>query len=375
MTNAAPLSMVHTESSLGWGGQEIRVLTESQVMMDRGHRVHLLCPGEARIAAAAGRYRVPVTLIPIGRKNVTGLLAMRAQLVALRPDVVVTHSSTDSWLVALAAQTMAKPPPIVRLRHISTAVPDNWPTRWLYTRASRHIVTTGVAIREQLITVNRYPASQMTSIPTGIDLERFCPGDRVQARSQLQLPDDAPIIGIVATLRSWKGHVYLFQAFRGLLNEGDTHTPRLLVVGDGPGEQNLHRLARELAIADRVHFAGYQADPVPWLQAMDVFCLPSYGHEGVPQALMQAMACGLPIVSTPVGSIPEIIQDGVTGLLVAPKDSAALAMALKRLLRDNDLGETLRQAAMQTARQRFDVERMAQAMEDVLRRIARPGVC
>lgn len=368
-----PLTLLHTEASLGWGGQEIRLLTESQVMMARGHRVHLLCPAESRIATAATRYQVPLTVAPIGRKNVTGLLAVRAHLARYKPDVVVTHSSTDSWLVALAAQTMAKPAPIVRLRHISTAVPDNWPTRWLYTRASRHIVTTGVAIRDQLINVNRYPASQITSIPTGIDLERFCPGDRSEARSQLRLPDDVPIIGIVATLRSWKGHVYLFEAFQMLMQEWDGPLPRLLVVGDGPGDENLRRLAGELGIGERVHFAGYQSDPVPWLQAMDVFCLPSYGHEGVPQALMQAMACGLPVISTPVGSIPEIIQPGQTGLLVTPKDSAALAVALKRLLQDGNLREPLREAALQTARQRFGMEQMALAMENLLLGVARPG--
>ncbi|MBF0423380.1 MAG: glycosyltransferase family 4 protein [Magnetococcales bacterium] len=368
--NGRRLTILHTESSLGWGGQEIRILEESRVMMSRGHSLRLLCPPDARIATAAMRYGVPVTVVPMGRKNVRGWLAVRSWLKDHPVDVIVTHSSTDSWLVALAAQTLSHPAPIVRLRHISTAVPDNWATRWLYTRASRHIVTTGVAIREQLINVNRFPGQQITSIPTGIDLDRFVPGHRDETRQRLRLVSDGPIIGIVATLRSWKGHVYLFQAFREMVTDGLAPAPLLVVVGDGPGEDNLHRLAAELQITDRVHFAGHQIDPVPWLQALDLFCLPSYGNEGVPQALMQAMACALPVVSTPVGSIPEIVSSGENGVLVPPKDSRTLAATLKRLWLDPGLRHHLGQAASATARSRFGIEAMAQAMEALLTRVA-----
>ncbi|MBF0171929.1 MAG: glycosyltransferase family 4 protein [Magnetococcales bacterium] len=366
------LRILHTESSLGWGGQEIRLLSESRAMIERGHEVRLLCPPDSRIRTAADRYQIPVTIAPMGRKNLTGLLAVRSWLAAHPADVVVTHSSTDSWLVALASQTLSRPAPIVRLRHVSTAVPDNPPTRWLYTRACRHIVTTGQAIRTRLIEVNRYPEAQITSIPTGIDLDRFSPGDRHAARSALGLPDDGPVIGIVATLRSWKGHSFLLEAFKEIVDTSrELPLPRLVVVGDGPQEENLHRQAGELNLRQRVHFSGYQTDPVPWLHALDLFALPSHGNEGVPQALMQAMACGLPVVSTPVGAIPEIIVNEENGLLVRPKDSPSLANAIKRLLHEPMLGERLAQAALRTARERFGMEPMVREMETLLTRIAR----
>ncbi|MEO5330015.1 MAG: glycosyltransferase [Magnetococcus sp. THC-1_WYH] len=374
MTFASPLRMVHTEASLGWGGQEIRILSESQEMIRRGHQVHLIAPHEARISAAAARYQVPLTCLPMGRKNGRGLLAIRSWLATHPVDVIITHSSTDSWLVGLACQTLLQSPPIVRLRHLSTPVATNLATRWLYTRASRHIVTTGEAIRERLIQVNGFPPQQITSIPTGIDLGRFTPGDRRSARTQVQLPDDdAPIIGIVATLRSWKGHSYLLEAVRELHDDPSLQAPRLVVVGDGPQEENLVRLAQELGLADRVHFAGYQTDPAPWLQAMDLFALPSYGHEGVPQALMQAMSCGVPVVSTPVGAIPEIITDQENGLLVPPKDHLALAGALKKVLQDRGLRETLGQRALVNARERFGIDHMAREMERLLTRVVRMG--
>jgi glycosyltransferase involved in cell wall biosynthesis len=136
-------------------------------------------------------------------------------------------------------------------------------------------------------------------------------------------------------------------------------------VGDGPQREALEALARQLAIAGRVRFTGNQADVAPWMRAFDLFCLPSYANEGVPQALMQAMACGLPVVTTPVGSIEEIVSDGMTGRLVAPQDADALRTAIEALLADGDLRQRLGTRARDEALQRFGEERMVERMLDV----------
>src|ERR1700691_3723542 len=148
------MHIVHTEASLGWGGQEIRILGEAAGMIARGHRVSLLCPPAASIFSEAANRGVPVTALPIARKNLRGLLALRGWFKNHVPDVVNTHSSTDSWLAALACASLSAPPPIVRTRHISAAVPNNTATRWLYRTATRHIVTTGEQLRAQLMRDN-----------------------------------------------------------------------------------------------------------------------------------------------------------------------------------------------------------------------------
>jgi glycosyltransferase involved in cell wall biosynthesis len=121
-----------------------------------------------------------------------------------------------------------------------------------------------------------------------------------------------------------------------------------------------------------VRFAGNQSEVAPWMQAFDVFCLPSFANEGVPQALMQAMACGLPVVTTPVGSIEEIVTDGVTGVLVPPENAARLQAAIERLLNDASERNALGQRAAATARERFGEERMVERMVAVFRQVARP---
>ena len=361
------LRILHTESSLGWGGQEIRVLTEARGVARRGHDVTLAAPAQSRIFRAAADYGLEAVDIPIARKSVLGLHGMTGLLRNRRFDVVNTHSSTDSWLAAIAVCLLRQSPPIVRTRHISAPVPRNFATRWLYRVATRRIVTTGERLRLQVIEETGVNPAQVVSIPTGIDVERFSPGPAAQARAALGLDPDGVVIGIVATLRSWKGHRHLFEAFAGLADRG----ARLVVVGDGPQREALEALAGELAIADRVRFTGNQADVAPWMRAFDVFCLPSYANEGVPQALMQAMACGLPVITTAVGSIAEIVQDGDTGLMVPPEDPASLRAAIERLLGDGALRARLGKNAHEAALQRFGEERMVERMLEVFTTVAK----
>src|SRR5208282_4293996 len=322
-----PLSIVHTESSDGWGGQEIRILSEASGMLERGHHLRLVTAHDTAIAMAAARAGIPVTALPIQKRGLHDFWCLRRWLAAERThvDIVNTHSSTDSWLAAIACATMRDPPPIVRTRHVSTEINASAATRWLYAHATAHIVTTGEALRTQLTTRLRIPSNRVTSVPTGIDLDRFIPGDAHAARQRLGLRQQ-PALGCVATLRNWKGHDYLFEAIALDRRGWDGWT--VLIVGDGPHRPKLEAHLAALGLGDLVRFMGQQNDVVPWLQAMDLVTLPSYGEEGVPQAIMQAMACAIPVVSTPVGAIPEVVDDELTGLLVAPRSADALAIGL-----------------------------------------------
>jgi glycosyltransferase involved in cell wall biosynthesis len=327
--------------------------------------VTIAAPPEARIFAAAPDYGVARVELAIGRKSLGGIAAMRTHLASSRYDVVNTHSSTDSWLAAVARRLMSRPPAIVRTRHISAPVPRNAATRWLY-REAAHIVTTGERLRLQVIAETGVDPARVTSIPTGIDLARFRPGDRAAARAALSLPVQAPLVGIVATLRSWKGHAHLLEAVAGMARAD----VQLAIVGDGPQRAALEVKARELGLAARTRFAGNQRDVVPWLQAFDIFCLPSYANEGVPQALMQAMACGLPVVSTPVGSIAELVADGKTGILVPPADPTALRQALEKLIDDAPRRRALGEAALAHARTHLGDAVMVDAMIRVFEQAA-----
>jgi glycosyltransferase involved in cell wall biosynthesis len=191
----------------------------------------------------------------------------------------------------------------------------------------------------------------------------FSPGDRAEARRATGLPADATLIGIVATLRSWKGHRYLIDAFAKLKGERLV----LVIVGDGPQRQSLESQVKGLGLASRVVMPGNQQDVVPWLRSFDVFALPSYANEGVPQAIVQAMLVGLPVVTTAIGAIGEAARHGETAVVVRPEDVDALAAGLQQLVDDPALRARLGAAARAHCEARFSHRAMLDRMEAIFR--------
>ena len=359
-----PLVIAHTESSDGWGGQEIRILTEAAGMQARGHRVIVHGAHGSRIVAEAPRFGVPSVALSIGRKRPAGVMAMRRALHASPFDIVNTHSSTDTWLTAVALRIVNRARPVlVRTRHVSVPVPNDAATRWLYRKATARLVTTGEALCKTLIRDNCIDPGRIESIPTGIDEYRFAPGDKLAAREALGLPAAAGLIGIVATLRSWKGHRYLLDALARLRNR----EVNLVIVGDGPQRAALESQVDALSLRGRVVFAGQRDDVAPWLRALDVFALPSYANEGVPQALLQAMFAGVACITTDAGAIAEIARHGDTALVVAKEDAAALAGGLDVLLADARMREKLAANARAFVVPRYGLPAMLDRMEAAFR--------
>ncbi len=367
MTPPRPYTILHTEASLGWGGQEHRIVAEAQSMQRRGHRVLVAADPRSELARRAPRCGLSVLLLPLGgRRNPAALLSLRRLLEHHRVDILNTHSSLDSWLGALAVLGR-KQTKLVRTRHLSTAIRPNLPTRWLYQQAEA-IITTGAAIKTLIQARAQVPADRVISIPTGVPLERFHPGVPADRhRLPEAWPAAAPIIGSVAVLRSWKGHLYLLEALDQLRRAGSA--ARLLLVGEGPYRVVIEAKIRELELQERVYLAGYQDDVPSWLALMDIVVLASYANEGVPQSLLQAMAMAKPVVGTLCGGIPEIVTPEVHGLLVPPRDSRALAGALGRLLAAPESWALLGNQGLAQVQARYSLDQMAAAVEAVYARL------
>ena len=355
------MKILHTEASPGWGGQEIRVLDEAQGCIERGHTVWVAGQSHSQIVPASRKRNIETFELPFGRVNFKTVRAMIGLLRKLDPDVVVTHSRNDTWIAALGilfGRTKAK---LIRMRHVSIPVKPGLRNRWLYGRRSARVVTTGEMIRSHLIDVLKLNPAHIVSIPTGTDLSRYFPGDKVTARAKLGLPADKKLIGMVATLRSWKGHRFLIDAMLD---------PRLkdtvaVIVGDGPQEPILLKQAEERGVKDRIIFAGRREDVQEWLRAFDIFVLPSTGNEGIPQALMQAMATALPAVTTPVGAIPELVTHNESGWIVQPENPEALAAGIAALLGQPELAKKLGEAGQEIVQGKHTKDAMLDAMEEV----------
>jgi glycosyltransferase involved in cell wall biosynthesis len=194
---------------------------------------------------------------------------------------------------------------------------------------------------------------RVIAIPAGVRLEEFsAPSGGAEAAGALGLA--RPVIGSVAMFRGSKGHDVLLEAFARLrTRHPDAH---LLLVGDGGRREWVAGLARQRGLADVVRFTGYRTDVPALLSTMDCFVLASTRTEGVPQSLLQACAAGVPVVATAVGGIPEVIQDGVTGLLAAAGNPSALAAAIEASLADPSAAAGRARAARALVQARFSQE-------------------
>jgi len=357
-------TILHTESSLGWGGQEHRILAEALAMRERGHRLLLACDPRGELFPRASRKDFSVFPLTFGGwRNLGAWAGLRRLLRREEIEILNTHSSLDSWVGLMAVKTLARPPLWVRTRHLSTPVANNWPTRHLY-QAPAAVITTGLVTKELLAHRLSVPRSRIFSIPTGVSLAEFAPREAdPKGRARLQIPEGAFIFGTVAVLRSWKGHLYLLEAMSRLVREG---VPAYLVlVGEGPYRVVIEEKIAALKLQERVRFTGYQDEVAPYLAMMDAVVLASYANEGVPQALLQALAMARPMIGTQVGGIPEVIIPGKTGLLVPPKDPAALARAMRGVMEDPGMAQALGRRGREMVVEKFSREQMAAAVEAV----------
>jgi len=342
----------------------MRILSEAAGLLERGHHVTVLCPDRTPLYEQAQTRRIPVVSLPIAKKRLNGLLSLSKWLRHNRPDIVNTHSSTDSWLVALANKLTGSRASIIRTRHVSVPVARKTANCWLYGRAVAKVVTTGEALRSDLIRQLSLPPQHVVSIPTGVDLDLF-KGDKNldigKLRAQLSLPEGMKIIGIVATVRSWKGHDDLLCAFESIAAHRDDVI--LLIIGDGPYAPVFKQRVAASPYQSRIHMLGQRQDIPELLRLLDVFVLPSYANEGVPQAIVQAMAMQLPVVSTRVGAIGEVVQHESTGYLVTPRDTNGLSEFINTLLDDPALRRNMGARGRAIIEARFSRITMLDKME------------
>ncbi len=164
---------------------------------------------------------------------------------------------------------------------------------------------------------------------------------------------------MISVLRSWKGHLTLLEAVAMLRKKRPIH---LAIAGEGPMRRDLPREIERLQLGDSVTLLGHRTDVPNLLASLDVLALPSYAHEGIPQIILQAQAMARPIVATRIGGIPEVVEDGKTGLLVERKDSQALAEAIGRLLDDPAFARGLGQNGRQQIEAKYSLDAMGERL-------------
>jgi glycosyltransferase involved in cell wall biosynthesis len=362
-----PLSVLQVATGFpSWGGTELHILNLSEQLRHRGYDVTIACrPGrwvEER-AKQMGLPTVPITVMRQGDWQDFGRL--RRYLRENKTDVMHVHWSLDMVVPGFAAR-MEHVPVRILSRHMPYPFKSRLGTllysRYLFTR----MVTVSNSVRETLLRCG-VADDKIQVIHHGTDVEAFAATtvDRKIVRQELGIPADSVAVGIIGRIAPEKGHRVLLEA----LNRLNGRYPLcLVVVGSGPDEQSLRDSAAKLGLSDKVIFAGFRDDVNNAVNAMDVVTVPSTWNEPCSAVVQQGMALSKPVIGTRAGGTPEMVVDDITGFLIPPSDSAALADALARLAGDAFLRKRLGEAGRERVEELFSLRVMTDKIEALYHR-------
>lgn len=345
------MKIVHLDSHVPWRGGEQQVLYLSRFLQAQHHDNLVVCPPHSALYERAREAGVPTMALRM-RHEADLVAAWRLGHYLRRQQVDILHMhAPHAHTIGILASLLAPQVQRVVSRRVDFPPIRNLVSRWKYLGPEVQYLAISEAVRQVLID-SGVSTQRVQTIHSGIDLSRF---DDIPEAPAL-FPADTRIVGTVGHLAGHKGHRYLLEAVPYLLQA----EPRVgvVIVGDGDLRATLQAQAASLGIAEQVCFTGFRHDVLALMRQFEVFVFPSY-LEGLGTATLDAMALGKPVVATHAGGIPEVVQDGVTGFLVPPRDPAALARATLQLLRDPDLGKAFGEAGRKRVEQGFTAERMA----------------
>lgn len=305
-----------------------------------------------------------------GPRDVGALWRLARLVRAQRPDVLhawLFHANTAACLTAPAA---GLPPGRVITVILTTETERRWHLKigGMTCRMCRCVVGNSPAVVEHLHRRAHVPRSRLRTIPGGVDVSRFASAEPID-RLAIGVPSDSAMILWVGRLDPVKGLDELVDAVAML----DDRTVRLVLCGEGPYESTIRRRVADAGFDDRVCFLGRRDDIPALLAAADVFVFPSR-TEGLPNALLEAMAARCPIVTTDAPGCRDLIADGRTGLIAPPRDPAGLADRIRRLIDDRDLAAALGRAAADHVTAHYDFRTTVAAYAALYRETAAGGI-
>jgi len=353
------LHILHTEAAAGWGGQEIRVLQETRLLLERGHRVSLICQAGSPLEERANSISNALFhLIPISMKSALSLGVFRVLYRYVSKnniDVIHTHSSIDSWLGGVVGKLSGVP--VVRTRHVSLPVNDFFPNHLLYSYIPQKILTSGNMISNIVKQVRCVDSNKVVSVPAGVDIRKFdseISGEKI--REELKVNSNQILIGKIGVIRGWKGHNYFLEAIPLILKK--IPNARFVIVGDGPGFKEIKSKVNLAGIDNKVDLLGHREDIPEIMAALDVQVLASFAGEGTPQVIPQAFAMKTPVVATKIASIPDLLGQGERGVLIEPKNALSLAEGVLKIMRNSEIANHLVENARSFCLKELTVDKM-----------------
>jgi len=359
-----PLNIVHVVESMDRGGLERVVCDLAQEQLRAGHRVSIVCLfTDGLLAEEARQAGLPVNVV---RKksgiDMTALMRLRRSLRASAADVIHTHNATAHYYAAFVTPRRGRTV-LVNTRHGMGGWRTSDRRERLFSLAlgrTAAVAAVCEAGATRLVADRIVPADLVRVVPNGIRLREFSSRDRRDARRRLDLPEHALVVGTVGRLNWAKDHAFLLQAFQELARKAPSAF--LVIIGEGEQRPALERLTAELALEGQARLVGDRSDVPLLLPGMDIFAISSR-TEGYSVAMLEACAAGIAVVATDVGGNGEIIENGITGLLVEQGNLASFSDALAQLSVSNALRAKFGSKAQEWAKANASLETMAARYE------------
>ena len=361
------LSICHVAIGDLWAGAEVQLKTLLAQLVQRPEfDLSVILLNGGRLATEIEALGVPVSVLPEGRWGPVKILrGLVKEFRRLRPQLVHTHKYKDTILAAPAAK-YCDVPYVVRTVHGLSEPFHGWQAMKmrLYELAERAVhrccTDAVIGVSSQIVSQHRSrnPRSRVVCIHNGVEIDHERPEKtREQVRTDIRIGSDTFLIGTIGRLTPVKGVSYLLQAASVLVQR--ERNVKLLLVGEGPMREALQKESRDLGIGENVVFLGHREDTRELIRALDLFVLPSLS-EGIPMALLEAMAASRAIIASRVGGIPEVIENHVEGVLVERENVSDLVQGCLHLMRNRDVAARMGELARKRVEQEFSAESMAQ---------------
>lgn len=359
---------IHIDTARTWRGGQNQVLLTVLGLRAAGHRTILVAhaAGELRQRAAEGLELIPLS--PRTEMDLGAAWRLSRAIRQLRPEIVHAHDPHAVAICALAISMGANHghPPLIAARRVDFHLKRNALSRWKYRQVDK-FVCASEAIRRMLVG-DGIPDARAVTVYEGIDLDRAATAPAADLHGDFWLPHEAPIVGNVAALVPHKGQRHLIDAAARVVQR--VPDARFVIAGEGELRASLERHIRERRLEKHVFLAGFRPDVLSVHKAFDLFVMSSV-TEGLGSSLLDAMACGKAVVATTAGGIPEAVVHGETGLLVPPRDDAAMADAIVTLLTNHELRRQYGAAGLKRVHERFSVDRMVRDTVAVYEEVVR----
>jgi L-malate glycosyltransferase len=366
---------LHIDTARTWRGGQNQVLLTVNGLRAIGQRAALVAhpDGELRRRAAEGLELIPIA--PRTEMDLSAAWRLSRVVKRLAPDVIHAHDPHGVAMASLALSLGAsstkrdgRAPALVASRRVDFHLKGNSFSRWKYRQVDCFIAASE-AIRQMLV-ADGVAADRTVTVHEGIDLEHVAAAPPVNVHEAFWLPHHAPVVGNVAALVPHKGQRHLVEAAHLVVRE--VPDARFIILGEGELREPLERQVREYRLEKHVLLPGFRTDVLGCIKGFDLFAMSSV-TEGLGTSLLDAMACSRAIVATRAGGIPEIVEDGVNGLLVPPRDHGAMAKAIVGLLKDEGERRRMGEAGFARVQARFTVERMVAETASVYARVGGTG--